>query len=134
LLHGYANFPGLRQVIEVRCQSMIVKTGEVKEETHYGVASLSPSEANARTLMLLMNRHWGVESRDHYVRDDSWKEDRQVWRKGNAAHTMSTLLSIALNLLRARSPYWTSKTFLPHRADIIRDLSLNQPEVFRMVS
>jgi predicted transposase YbfD/YdcC len=134
LLHGHANFPGLRQVIEVRCQAISIRTGEVKEETRYGVASLSPSQADARTLMLLMNRHWGIENRNHHVRDDSWKEGRQVWRKGNGAHPLSTLLSIALNLLRARSPYWTAKTFLPHRADIIRDLTLNNPDAFKMVS
>lgn len=121
-------------MIEVRCQAISLRTGEVKEETQYRVASRSPSQAEARTLMLLINRHWGLENRNHHVRDDSWREDRQVWRKGNGAHTRSTLLGLALNLLRARSPYCTTKTFLPHRADIIRDLTLNHPDAFKMVS
>lgn len=121
-------------MVEVRRQTISTKTGEVKDEVEYAVASLSPSEADAQTLMLLMNRHWGIENRNHHVRDDSWREDRQVWRKGNGAHTMSALLNIALNLLRARSPYWTTKTFLTHRADIIRDLTLHSPETFKMVS
>lgn len=133
-MHGYADFPGLRQVIEVRRQTINIRTGEVQDEVDYGVTSLSPSEADAQTLMLLLNRHWGIENRNHHVRDDSWREDRQVWRKGNGAHTMSTLLGIALNLLRARSPYWTTKTFLTHRSDTIRDLTLNYPEAFKMVS
>ncbi|MHC5058481.1 MAG: transposase [Planctomycetota bacterium] len=51
-----------------------------EELTEYGVTSLSPRQAGAEKLMLLMRRHWHVENRNHHVRDDGWREDRQTWR------------------------------------------------------
>lgn len=125
LLHGYSTFPGLHQVIEVKRKVTEQKTGKVTNEIEYGIASLSPREADAKTLMSLMRRHWGIENKNNHVRDDSWREDRQVWRRGNAAYSMSMLLSIAMNLLRARSPHWSKKTSMTERGEIVNDFTLS---------
>ncbi len=134
LLHGYTDFPGLRQVIEEKRRVTKQTTGKTTTETAYAVASLSPRAASARTCMKLVRRHWHVENRNHHVRDDGWREDRQVWRRGRAAYVMSMLLGVALNLLRARSPHWRDKTPLTRRAAIVNDLTLAPDKLFRRAS
>jgi len=84
--------------------------------------------------MRLVRRHWHVENKCNHVRDDSWREDRQVWRRGRTAYVMSVLLGVALNLLRSESPHWRTKTPLTERAAIVNDLSLKPTDLFRRAS
>jgi predicted transposase YbfD/YdcC len=134
LLHGYTDFPGLWQVVEEKRRVTNLATGRLTEETAYAVTSLSPRRASARTCMKIMRRHWHIENKNHHVRDDSWREDRQVWRRGRAAYVMSMLLSIALDLLRTRSPHWRDGTPLTERAAIVNDLTLTPRKLLRRVS
>jgi hypothetical protein len=107
---------------------------EVTRETAYAVTGLSPREADVRTCMKLMRRHLSVENKSNHVRDDSWREDRQVWRRGRSAYVMSMLLSIALDLLRTRSPHWRHETPLTQRAAIVNDLTLTPRRLLRRAS
>jgi len=84
--------------------------------------------------MTIMRRHWHVENRNNHVRDDSWREDRQVRRRGRAAYVMSMMLSIAPDLLRARSPHWRDETPLAERAAIVNGLTLTPRKLLRRVS
>lgn len=134
LLHGYTDFPGLRQALEEKRRVARNRTGKVTHETAYAVLSLSARRAGAKTCMKLVRRHWHVENKSNHVRDDSWREDRQVWRRGRTAYVMSMMLSIALNLLRAPSPHWRDKTPLTERAAIVNDLTLTPRKLFRRAS
>ncbi|MHC5059330.1 MAG: transposase [Planctomycetota bacterium] len=134
LLHGYTDFPGLWQAVEQKRRVTNLATGKVTEERAYAILSLSPRKASARTCMKLVRRHWHVENKNNHVRDDSWREDRQVWRRGRAAYVMSMLLSVALNLLRTRSPHWRDDTPLTERAAIVNDLTLTPGKLLRRVS
>jgi hypothetical protein len=133
-LAGYSSFPGLKQVIEVTRQRISTKTGEVTHEVEYGITNLGPEEADAKTLMGLMRGHWSIENRNNHVRDDSWREDRQVYRRGSGAYAMSVLLSMALNTLRAPSRYWQKTEPLTARAETLRDLTLSPRFVLRRAS
>jgi hypothetical protein len=84
--------------------------------------------------MKLLRRHWHVENEQNHVRDDSWREDGQVWRRGRAAYVVSMLLGIALNLLRAPSPHWRDGTPLTERAAVVNDLTLAPRNLFRRAS
>lgn len=75
----------------------------------YAVTDLSPRQARADQLSALLRRHWMIENRHHYVRDNHWSEDRATWRSGDSAFVMFLLLAIALNLLRTTSPFWTDQ-------------------------
>lgn len=134
LLHGYSTFPGLHQVIEIKRKVKHISTGRETNEVEYGVTSLSPRRVNARAGMMILRRHWSIENKNNYVRDDSWREDRQVWRRGRAAYVMSMLLSIALNLLRTDSPHWLSNTPLTKRAAVVNDLSMRPTQLMREAS
>jgi len=134
LLHGYTDFPGFRQAIEENRRVKKDSTGNVTHETAYAVTSLPPRRASALTCMGLVRRHWHVENKNNHVRDDGWREDRQIWRRGRAAYVMSMLLGVALNLLRARSRHWRDGTPLTRRAAIVNDLTLAPEKLFRMAS
>lgn len=134
LLHGYADFPGLHQAVEVKRRVKKHSTGEITRETACAVASLSPRRADPKVCMKLMQRHWMVGNRNNHVREDGRREDRQVWRRGRAAYVMSMLLGVALNLPRTRSRHWRDDTPLTQRAAIVNDLSLTPTDLFRRAS
>jgi predicted transposase YbfD/YdcC len=130
LLHGYSLFPGIHQAVEVTRRVMHLKRGRVTKETtevEYGVTSLSPRQAGAEKLTLLMRRHWHVENRNHHVRDDGWREDRQTWREPRIAYAMHVLLGLALNLLRTRSRHWRDEDAMVARAEAIDYLASVAP-------
>jgi predicted transposase YbfD/YdcC len=109
VLHGYSRFPGLHQVAEVTSHVKELRRSKVVKETitvSYAATNLSPRQASAKVLDKLLRRHWMIENRHHYVRDNRWREDRATWRTGDSAFVMFVLLAIALNLLRTATPLW----------------------------
>ena len=127
LLHGYSDFPGLYQAIELRRETTYLRTGRSTCELEYAVTSLAPRVASAAQLLLLLREHWAIENKDFHVRDDSWREDRQVRRNANAAFALHLLSALALNLLRTPSAHWSGAEPLNARAEIIDYLSATRP-------
>ena len=82
----------------------------------YAATNLSPRQANAKVLDKLLRRHWMIENRNHYVRDNRWREDRATWRSGDSAFVMFLLPTSSLNLLRTASPLWTDRTPMMQRS------------------
>ena len=96
---GYSQFPGLRQVAEVTSHVKELRRSKVVKETitvSYAATNLSPGQANAKVIDRLLRRHWMIENRHHYVRDNRWREDRATWRTGDSAFAMFVLLAVAL--------------------------------------
>ena len=50
---------------------------ETSLETRHFVASLEVEEASPKYLMNTIRGHWGVENRQHFIKDRWWDEDRQ---------------------------------------------------------
>lgn len=79
-------------------QSFQTKTKSWKnshETAYYISTTLLPPDEFCRTI----RNHWGIENRDHYVRDVTFAEDRSRIR--NNPHLFAKLRSFALNILRA---------------------------------
>lgn len=115
-LVGYSDFPGLRQVGEIKKRVVFLKTGEVCEDTRYLLSSLKPEQANAARLLGLMRGHWGIENKLFHVKDDSFGEDRHVLGSHRSGVVMSLLRGTAINLLRGDSPLWSDGEPLTGRA------------------
>ena len=105
-LEGYSDFPGLKQVVEVKKTAVRLKTGEVSGSIQYGITSLGAEQAGAARLLKLMRGHWGIENGLFHVKDDSFGEDRQVLHNHQSGTVASLLRAAALNLLRGCSPLW----------------------------
>jgi len=99
-LNDYLDWPGLQQVMKRTIRRTIVKTGEVSESITYGITSLPPEKADARTLERLWRGHWPIENRVHYVRDVSMGEDAGRSHRGNAPVVLAFLRNLVLSLLR----------------------------------
>ena len=112
VLHGYSKLPDIHQVVEVTSHVKKLRRSKVVKETttvSYAATNLSPRQANAKVLGKLLRRHWMIENRHHYVRDNRWREDRATWRTGDSGFVMFLPLAISLNLLRTASPLWTDQ-------------------------
>lgn len=105
-LAGYSDFPGLKQVAEVKKRVVFLKTGEVKDSRQFIFTSLSAEEAGAKELLELARGHWGIENRLFHVKDDSFGEDRQVLCSHHGAALCALLRAAAIDLLRGRSGCW----------------------------
>jgi len=54
------------------CRRVILRTGEIETEVHYGITSLGRDLAGPRELEFFWRGRWTIENRDHYVRDEPW--------------------------------------------------------------
>jgi predicted transposase YbfD/YdcC len=99
-LKGYSDWPGLEQVFRLDRQRIDIKTGEIEEETHYGLTSLSPLQASPARLLELTRAYWGIENGLHYRRDVTFREDGTRLTKGQAGHVMAALNNLVIGLLR----------------------------------
>ncbi|WP_299465530.1 ISAs1 family transposase [uncultured Microscilla sp.] len=74
------------------------KKGTHHRETRYYISSLIP---DAQRVNDSVRKHWGVETKLHWVLDVAFREDDSCVRKGNAPENLSILRRIALNKLKA---------------------------------
>lgn len=101
-MQEYLHWPGGEQVMRRTCTRVILKTGEISEEVHYGVTSLKWEEAGAAELESLWRGHWTIENRVHYVRDVTMGEDANHMRIGNAPQVLAAVRNAILNLIRRK--------------------------------
>lgn len=71
------------------------KTNKLSQEVSLYLASFSGS---AEMFHQAIRDHWGIENRNHYVRDETMGEDKSRIRKN--PQNFSKLRSLALNLMR----------------------------------
>lgn len=90
---------GIAQVFRLQRTTTLLKTGEVRHQTVYGISNLSLSQAPAERMLLLTRGHWGIENRLHWRRDVTFGEDRCQTRTGRAPGMLACLNSALLSLL-----------------------------------
>ncbi len=77
------------------------RLGEKTTEVAYCVTSLTAERAGPEQLLALARRHWGaIENGLHYVRDETFGEDRSTITGGHAPQNLAALRNAGLNWLR----------------------------------
>lgn len=71
------------------------KQWEKSDETAYYICT---TLLTAQELVTISRKHWGIENRNHYVRDVSLQEDNNASKKKPGA--LARMRSFALNILR----------------------------------
>ena len=99
-LSDYSDWPGLEQVFQLTRRTTMKKTGEVREETVYGITSLTPQQADPVRLLELVRCHWHIENRSFWVRDVTFDEDHSQVRCGNIPQVMAAIRNLAIGLMR----------------------------------
>ena len=97
ILTLHHKWPGLAQGFELTRER--TEKGQRTVEVSYGIASLTPEEADARRLLGLVRGHWGIENGSHYVRDVTLGEDACRVRKGAAPQVLAALRNAVVHLL-----------------------------------
>ena len=119
------DYEGVRQVFRVRRWSKNVKSGEVSEEYAYGITSVDKQRGSAQQLLAWNRGHWGVETKNHYIRDVTFGEDSCSSRVGNAPANNAVCANIALAVIFQRN----FRTV----PEALRHFTLNREEAFEAV-
>jgi predicted transposase YbfD/YdcC len=91
------DMPAARQVLDLRAQRTIKKTGAQASHQRLYISSIPASQADALMLGAYTRGHWGIENRNHWRRDACWGEDTRCrTRNPNAACALALLRSALL--------------------------------------
>ena len=104
-------------VVQVKRRTEILdtksKTWKVRKETaHYAASHLHDAQTFARSIRM----HWGIENKNHYVRDVVLKEDASRIRTNPGI--FARLRSFALNILRFNRQENISEALFENAIDI----------------
>jgi len=99
LLKDYLDWPYLEQTFKIDRRLVYLKTGQVKQETVYGITSLPKENASPKRLLDVVRSEWGIENGLHYCRDVSFQEDRTRMTRGNAGRVMAVINNLVIGLL-----------------------------------
>ena len=61
---------------------------------------MTPDKASPQRVLELNRMHWGIENSLHWVRDETFREDRSQIRTGTAPRVMATLRNLVITILR----------------------------------
>lgn len=94
------DFPHVGQVFCVRREVTHLRKNKESCEIAYGITSLTPDKASPERVLALNRTHWGIENGLHWIRDETFREDRSQIRTGTAPRVMATLRNLAITILR----------------------------------
>jgi hypothetical protein len=109
-LAGAAQIFRLDQQVDYLRRGQVFKT---TRETRYGVLSLTPEQAAPDTVLGLVRGYWGIETRQHYRRDHTQREDHCQVRQPTAARNLSLMRSLAIFLYELQRGDRHAKGSLP---------------------
>ena len=77
----------------------ISKTRKTRQETIYGMTSLSAEQASCSQLLHMLRSYWRIENSLHYRRDVTLHEDQTRFKNHAAAHHMAIINNLVLALI-----------------------------------
>lgn len=109
LLNGYLDWPRYAQVFQLERHTHIpaparavgkLRQDRVRQETVYGITSLTPLQADPARLNQLVRSYWQIENGLHYRRDKSLHEDATHFSNKTLAQNFATLNNLVVALIR----------------------------------
>jgi len=91
-------FPHARTFIIVERESSTLDDVRVSIETRFYVTDLAEADACVEHLLRLVRGHWAIESL-HWVRDNTFDEDRSQVRTGTLPRVLATLRNLAIGII-----------------------------------
>ena len=98
--HGFLDWPGVQQVFQLERRVIHLATGEVSEETVFGLTSLKSDDVTANQLLTWVQSYWGIENGLHYRRDVTLGEDALRMTDKVQAEVMAILNNFIVGLVR----------------------------------
>lgn len=94
-LAGAAQIFRLDQQVDYLRRGHVFKT---TRETRYGALSLTPKAAVPDAVLARVRGYWGIETRQHYRRDPTQREDHCQVRHPTAARNLALMRTLAIFL------------------------------------
>lgn len=107
---------GAAQLIRIDRQTQFLRKGRVVKTTHetaYLVTSLWAEEADPHKLLERVRGYWAIETKQHYRRDHTQREDHCQVRHPVAARNLSLMRSLAIFLFELQRGGRQGKKSLP---------------------
>ena len=92
-------FPHASRFVIVERESSTLDDVRVSIETRFYVTDLTREDASVEHLLRLVRGHWSIESL-HWVRDNTFDEDRSQVRTGTIPRVLATLRNLAIGIIR----------------------------------
>ena len=118
----WIDWPGAGQVAQLRRTRTI--DGRKTVEVVYLITSLDARQTSPADLADLIQSHWGIENRLHWVRDVTFDEDRHQLHTGHGPAVMATLRNTAISLHRLAGAVSIAAALRHHSRDPLRPLQL----------
>ena len=99
MLNDHLDWSGVRQVC--RIVRTTERKGKTSTEVHYAITSVGRDRADAERLMGWWRGHWKIENQVHWVRDETFGEDRSRVRSGAAPQILAGMRNLVMNWLRS---------------------------------
>jgi predicted transposase YbfD/YdcC len=93
-------WPHAAQVLRIRRDTGPTHGPWTHKEIAYGITSLPEDLASPRHLAVYARNHWGIENREHYVRDKTFTEDLQHVRTGNQPNAYAAIRNLVTGAFR----------------------------------
>lgn len=113
---GCVGLAGAAQIFRIDTQTDYLRRGKTYKTTHtarYGVTSLYPEAASAQAILNLVRGYWSIETKQHYRRDHTQREDHCQVRHTTCARNLSLMRSLAIFLYERQRGQRGGKTSLP---------------------
>jgi hypothetical protein len=98
LLNEHLDWPGVKQVCQITRTT--TRKSKTTTEVAYGITSVGRDRVHALGLLIWNRDHWGIENKIHWVRDESFGEDRCRVRTNSAPQILAGVRNVAINWLR----------------------------------
>ena len=99
--------------------------GQRSVEISYGITSLDRQQADATKLLGLVRGHWGIENCLHWVRDETFGEDKCRVRSGSGPQFLAACRNMAIGLL--------NKIGCPNKAAALRRHAARPQEAIDLI-
>jgi predicted transposase YbfD/YdcC len=93
-------WPHAAQVLRIRRDTGPTSGPWTRKEITHGITSLPADLAGPRHLAAYARQHWGIENREHYVRDKTFGEDLQQVRTGNQPSAYAAIRNLVTGAFR----------------------------------
>jgi predicted transposase YbfD/YdcC len=124
---GGINFPHVAQIIKIERFTTVIRKKKEKNRSsiQYYVTSIPQDKYTTQELLEMIRGHWSIENSLHWVRDETFGEDRSQIRIGAEPRVFATMRNLAICLVRLKG--------FKNIAACLRKLSWNQGAAIAMI-
>jgi predicted transposase YbfD/YdcC len=98
--HGI-DFPHAAQIFQIiRRSKALDALSWDRKEVIFGITALPDTRSGPADLARYVRQHWSVETKSHYVRDVTFREDASQTRTAHAPANLATLRNLVIGVLR----------------------------------